>query len=327
MIAGEVGAGEPDVGDQVIGLLGGHEQPVALRLRQVVDVRRPRDAAGDFLLGVERGRGLEGILGEDHLHFRGLNAGGDQHVQREVMRGRVLGQHQLLAAEVGHRLDVLADHDAVAAVGEVDLLVDPGHDPAFLGNALRIDEALEEKRHHVERCPADVNLARRVGVTHLDGVVDQHEIHLERFAVGRLPFLAGLEALVGQHDRRPARPDVEREADRVVVLVQRLVSCDALDGRELLGRLELVFLDGGRGGRVGRLGGLFQAQVLGLDGASPSRLALARLLRLDRLGCDDVAAVDRKPDQAQNDQGQGHVKGRFRLSGGHCLCSSLPTTT
>ena len=54
----------------------------------------------------------------------GLHAAGDQHVQGEVVRRRVLGQHQLLAAQVGHGLDVLADHDAVAAVGEVDLLID-----------------------------------------------------------------------------------------------------------------------------------------------------------------------------------------------------------
>ena len=79
---------------------------------------------------VEGGRGLEGVFGEDHLDFRRLNTARDQHVEREVMRRRVLRQHQLLAPQVGRGLDVLADHDAVAAVGEIDLLVDARHDPA-----------------------------------------------------------------------------------------------------------------------------------------------------------------------------------------------------
>ena len=144
VVAGEVGAGEPDVGDQVVGFLGGHQHAVALGLGQVVDIGRPRDAAGDVLLGVERGRGLERIVGEDHVHFRRLHSAGDQHVEREVVRRRVLGQDQLLAAQVGDRLDVLADHDAVAAVGEIDLLVDARHDPAVARVALRVDEALRK---------------------------------------------------------------------------------------------------------------------------------------------------------------------------------------
>ena len=126
MVAGEVGAGEPDVGDQPVGFLRRHQHAVALDLRQVVDVGGPRDAAGDVFLrgiGVEGGRGLEGVFREDHLDFGRLNAAGDQHVEREVMRGRVLRQHQLLAPQVGGGLDVLAHHDAVAAVGEIDLLV------------------------------------------------------------------------------------------------------------------------------------------------------------------------------------------------------------
>ena len=142
LVLGEVGAGEPDVGDQLVGLRGGHEHPVAADLGQVVDVGRPRDRAGDVLLGVERGGRLEGVVGEDHLHFGRLHAAGDQHVQREVVRRRVLREHQLLAAQVGHGLDALADDDAVAAVGPVDLLIDARHDPAVARLAGLVDEAL-----------------------------------------------------------------------------------------------------------------------------------------------------------------------------------------
>ena len=81
----------------------------------------------------------------------------------------------------------------------------------------RVDEAFHEQRHHVERGPADVHVAGGVGVAHRDGVVDQHQLDLELLAVGRLPDLAGLEAVVGEDDRRPAGPDVEGEADRVVL--------------------------------------------------------------------------------------------------------------
>ena len=318
VLSREIGPGEPDVSDQVVGFLGGHQQAVAPGLGQVVDVRSPRNAAGDIFLGVERGRRLEGILGEDHLHLRRLHPAGDQHVEREVVRRRVLGQNELLAPEVGDRLDVLADHDPVAAVGEIDLLVDPGHDPAVARVALRIDEALQEKRDHVERRPADVDFPRGVGVAHLDGVVDQHQVDLERLAVGRLPFLSGLEPVVGQNDRSPAGPDVQREPDGVVL--ERLVGGHSLDRRQLFGRLEIVFLDCRGTGGVGRFRRLLGAQILGLELAL--RLAPAAL-RLNRLRRDDVAAIDRKPDQSQDDQRQGHVKCGLRLSGGHCSCSSL----
>ena len=170
------------------------------------------------------------------------------------MRGRVLRQHQLLAAQIGGGLDVLAHHDPVAAVGEIDLLVNAGHDPAVAGVALRVDETLEEKRDHIERRPADGHLAGGVGVAHRDRVVDQHELDLELLAVGRRPLLPRLEPVVGQHDRCPACPDVEREPDRVVL--ERLVGGRSLDGRQLLGRLELVFLDGRGSCRVGRFRGL-----------------------------------------------------------------------
>ena len=50
---------------------------------------------GYLLFRVEGGRGLEGVFGEDHLDFGGLHAAGNQHVEREIVRGRILGQHQL----------------------------------------------------------------------------------------------------------------------------------------------------------------------------------------------------------------------------------------
>src|SRR4029078_11317558 len=101
VVLGEVGAGEPDVGDQLVGRRGGHQHAVAAGLLQVVDVGRPAHAAGDVLVGVERGGRLEDVLGELELHLGGLYAGVDQRVEDEEVRRRVLRQHHGLAAQVG----------------------------------------------------------------------------------------------------------------------------------------------------------------------------------------------------------------------------------
>ena len=186
------------------------------------------------LVGGEGGGRLEGRVRVDHVHFRRLHAAGHQHVQGEVLRGRVLRQHELLVAQVGHGLDVLADHDAVAAVRPVDLLVDAGHDAAVLRLAGPVDHAVDEQRHHVERAPADVDLAGGVGRDHRGRVVDQHQLDAELLAVGRLPDLARLEAVVGQDDRPPAGPDVQGEPHGVVL--HRLIGRRALDLRQPLGR-------------------------------------------------------------------------------------------
>ena len=109
------------------------------------------------------------------------------------------------------------------------------------------------KRNHVERAPADVDVAAGVGAEHGHRVVDDHQLDLELLAIGRFPDLLGLGAVVGQDDRGPAGPDVQGEADRVVL--QRLVARGLLDLRQALGRLEAVLLDRGhRRGAVGRFG-------------------------------------------------------------------------
>ncbi len=173
---------------------------------------------------VERRRRLEGVLGELELDLGGLHAGVDQRVEDEELRRRVLRQHDRLAAQVGHRLDVVAHDDAVAAVRPVDLLVDARHHARVLA------QPFEEERDHVESAPADVQVAGGVGVAHGDRIVDQHELDLEVLAAGRLPDLARLEAVVGEDDRAPAGPDVDAEAHRAVS--HRLVVADALDLRQ-----------------------------------------------------------------------------------------------
>ncbi len=169
-----------------------------------------------------------------------------------------------------------------------------------------------------------MNLAGGVGVAHLNGVVDQHEVDLERLAVGRLPLMTCLEPVVGQDDGSPPGPHIQREPNGVVL--ERFVGSRSLDRGQLFGWFEAVLLDRGGSRGVSRFRGLPAAQVLGHELAA-IRLALAAhrpapAVTHDRLGRDDVAAIDRKPDQTQYDQRQGHVKCGLRLSGGHCSCSS-----
>ena len=174
------------------------------------------------------------------------------------MRRRVLCEHHFLAAQVGHGLDRLAGHDAVAAVRPVDLLVDTRHDAAIARLAGFVDKAFHEQRHHVERGPADVHVAGRVGVAHGDRIVDQHQLDFEFFALGRLPNLAGLEAVVGQNDRPPAGPHVQCELHGVVF--ERLVGRSALHFRQAFGRAEGVLLHRRHRGRIGIFRRLAQAR-------------------------------------------------------------------
>ena len=69
------------------------------------------------------------------------------------MRGRILCQHHLLAAQVGYGLDILAHDDAVTAVlRDRACLIDAKHDPAVeVGLPSSVDEALKEQRHHIQR--------------------------------------------------------------------------------------------------------------------------------------------------------------------------------
>ena len=229
VVLSEVGPGKPHIRDQPVGRLRRDQQPVSLRLGEVVDVGRPRHGPGDLLLRIEGRCRLEGVVGVDHVDIPRLEATGDEHVESKELARGVLREDELLAGEIADGADPFADDDPVTAIGEVNLLVDAGHHPGVLGGPGAVGEPLEEQRHHVERRPTDVDLAGGVGVAHRDGIVDEHQFDLERLPPRRLPHLPRLEALVGVDDRGPAGPDVEGEADGVVL--ERLVGAGPLHRR------------------------------------------------------------------------------------------------
>ena len=130
MVLGEVGPGEPHVGNQLVGGLRCDQQMIAFHIGKIIDVRRPGYRSRDILLDFKCSCGFKGRVGEDHFHFRRLNTAGNQHVQGKILGRRVLGHHDFLAAKIGHGFDIIANDDSVAAVGPVDLLVDSRLDSA-----------------------------------------------------------------------------------------------------------------------------------------------------------------------------------------------------
>ena len=101
-----------------------------------------------------------------------------------------------------------------------------------------------------------MDLAGGVGLDHRGRIVDQHQFDAEFLAVGRLPDLARLEAVVGQDDRSPAGPDVQGKPHGVVL--HRLVGRRALDLRQPFGRPEAILLDRGDAGRIRGFGDMSQ---------------------------------------------------------------------
>jgi len=154
-----------------------------------------------------------------------------------------------------------------------------------------------------------VDLARGVGVAHRHRIVDQHQFNPEVLSVRSLPDLAGLEALVGQDDRPPAGPHVQREPHRAVLHL--LVGRDALDGGQFFSRLETVFLDRGDAGPVAGLGLLAELRRIDLDVLA--RRHPGRLSRRRSLGGEDVGPIDREGQQAEDHQTQDCVKRCFGL--------------
>ena len=120
--------------------------------------------------------------------------------------------------------DAAAHHDAVAAVGPVDLLEDARRGAGVL-HQLR-----GEQDHHVQGAPEDVALAGGVGVARGHRVVDQLQVDLEAVLLEEDALVIGGEAVVGRDDGQPADPDVDGELHDLFAGVP-LVGRSALDRR------------------------------------------------------------------------------------------------
>ena len=101
VVVGEVGPRRPHVGDEFVSLGGRGQDARALHLlRNFVDVGRPGDTGVNAAIGDEGGSGLEGGSGELVFDRSRLDAGVEQQVIDEVLRGAVLGVHDGLALQV-----------------------------------------------------------------------------------------------------------------------------------------------------------------------------------------------------------------------------------
>ena len=188
-----------------LALAGAHDQARAGHpLGHGVDVGRPADKGVEGrVLHEDLGRG-RGVRGPLEVDLGRVDAGVDEQRHDEVVAGRVLGEHDLLARAVLHpeivdRADVAARDDAVAAGGPVDLLADHGH------GARVLDQLGREQGHHVQRPPQDMALAAGEQVAGLDRVVHDGELQVEAVFLEEKALLVGGQAVVGHDDRRPAR--------------------------------------------------------------------------------------------------------------------------
>ena len=113
------------------------------------------------LVLVERGGGLERVLGELHVDLARLDAAVEQHVEQEVVRRRVLREHDGLAAQIA---DVLDRRRATT-------MPSPPFDQSICWNTRGIVRGsrfrpLDHERQHVDGGPADVDVAGRERVAH-----------------------------------------------------------------------------------------------------------------------------------------------------------------
>ena len=115
---------------------------------------------------------------------------------------------------------------------------------------------------------------------------------------GVVQSLPGARTAVLQDDRRPSGPDVEREFHRAGV--HRIIAAGLRDRRQLLARLEDVFLDGGRHVRVGGLHAGGGGQLILGDRSGSRRLVLGEKHPAESIG-----------DKAEDDTGKDDEKQRF----------------
>ena len=195
VVAEEVVAHRPNVGDQVVGGAGRHHQARALELvGDIVDVRRPAHERVEAWVLHEDLRRRRRVGRPFEINVARVNARINEQRHDEVMAGRILGQHHLLALavldpQIVDAADVAAGDHAVAARREVNLLAHHGHGAGVL------DQFRRKQGDHVQRAPEDVALAAGEQVARLDRVIHDGQVDIE-------PVFLGKDALVV---RRPCR--------------------------------------------------------------------------------------------------------------------------
>ena len=146
--------------------------------------------AGDRLVGVERRGGLKRILRELEIAPRGLHAGVDQGIQREKVRRRILRQHKRLAAQIGDRLDCSRAPRCRRRRSTSR--------PADRSRGITRESRwrLSRKSGTMSSVrPADVDVARGVGVAHRHRIVDQRQLDFEVLTARRFQTFPALKPL------------------------------------------------------------------------------------------------------------------------------------
>ena len=232
VVAIKVVAHGPHIGDQMVRAAGGDDKPGSGHLvGDRVNVRGPSDKGLEGRVLHKNLGGRRRVACPFEIDLRRVNPGVDEQRHDQVMAGRVLSEHHLPALPVAHPKiidvpDIPAGHDAVAPAGPVDLLADDRDGAGVL------DQFRRKQSHHVERAPEDMAVAAGEEVARFDRVIDDREFDVETIFLQENAALVRFQSVVGDDDRRPTRPDVDRELENELAVFHRLVViADAGDRR------------------------------------------------------------------------------------------------
>ena len=188
-----------------------HQPRAALEfVRDVVNIRRPaHERVERRILHKNLGR-RGGICGPFEINVPGVNPCVDQQRHDQIMARRVLRQDQLPVlsasdAQIIHAADFTAGDHTVPAPRPIDLLTNHRH------RACVFHQLRSKQRDHVERAPQNMALAAGEKVAGLDRVIHDAQSNVETVLLRENALIVRLHAGIGQDDRRPARPDVDRE--------------------------------------------------------------------------------------------------------------------
>ena len=294
-----------DVGDAPVRTLRADDQARAgIHAGDRVDIRRESDEGIKALVLDKELRGRWGVGGPFEIDvvridLRVQEQGHDEEVARGVLRHDDFFLHAVDRAQVVDVFYIVARDNAVAASRVIDLHRHVRDRPAVLR------QFRGEERDHVERGPHDRRLSARVEVTVFHRVVHHGELHVKP-VLGKDAVVIRLHAAVGDDDRCPPRPHVDREQDdRLPVFCFELVAARALDGRDdaladqfdaLVRREQLA----GDSLNVGEL--LFDNVFLLLRAG---RCAGTKACRWCRGGDLVAPAPDARADECEDDDGKG----------------------
>src|SRR4051812_47700115 len=110
-------------------------------------------------------------------------------------------------AKIVDAADIATRDDTIASGREIDLLADHRH------RARIFHQFRREESDHVEGAPENVALAAGEEIARLHWIIHHGQMHIESEFFGEHTLIIWLQAGVGDDDRRPTGPNIDRKLD------------------------------------------------------------------------------------------------------------------